>query len=335
MATVMGMNLSNKFMSSPISLLTAAKQIQALGIGFVKLFDWDKVDRNFSQYVVGSTSPIHVALGIPNHRLAELSNSNGAQKLVREMIGACSYGVGAVNNMFRVVKWICVGNEPLGSWHNDKYLAGLSAAVTNVYDALKAAGYPNIGVTVPQNFEFMDKSWPPSHGKIKDKFKGVIKSTCGVIKDSKAPFMVNIYPFLTRKDNPNDVPLNYAIFQNKSPQFMDSGKPYFNLFDAMLDALHFALKDIGYQDLEIVVGECGWPTSGYIETSEFAEIFLKSLKDHCKSGKGTPMRPNKPIQCFVFEMYDEDKKSLAPGQFEAHWGICDGQGKPKFPNIQW
>jgi hypothetical protein len=153
------------------------------------------------------------------------------------------------------------------------------------------------------------------------------------MRKTGAPFMVNIYPFHTRNHDPSvpdpNVPLDYALFTKKTPQFKDqgTGKSYFNLFDAMLDALHFALADIKCQDLEIVVGECGWPTAGHSEaTHKNADTFLKNLVDHCKSGKGTPQRPNKQIQCFAFEMYDEDKKNT--NAFEKHWGICDASGTP-------
>jgi Glycosyl hydrolases family 17 len=335
MATVMGMNLSNKFMSKPIPLADALTAIRSMGIGSVKLFDWDKVDRDFAKSVSESKSPVDVALGIPNHRLMELSTLEGAKNVVGAMLSACQWGQ---VTMLPNVRWICVGNEPLLSGYNDQYLGVLSRAVNNVYNALQANS-KKIGVTVPQNFDFMDNSWPPSAGKVKDKYKQAIKDTCSVMKKSGAPFMVNIYPFLTRNSNPTHIPLDYANFTKKTFQFRDpptspGGLGYYNLFDAMLDALHFALKDIEYGDLEIVIGESGWPTAGHSEATQTnAETFLKNLIAHCKSGKGTPRRPNKTIQCFAFEMYDEDKKS-GPA-FEHYWGVYDGQGKTKFPVIKW
>jgi hypothetical protein len=63
--------------------------------------------------------------------------------------------------------------------------------------------------------------------------------------------------------------------------------------------------------------------------------FLGALIAHCKSGKGTPQRPNRQIQCFAFEMCDEDKKDTGPGPFERYWGICDGQGRQKYPALHW
>jgi hypothetical protein len=225
----------------------------------------------------------------------------------------------------------------------------LSPAVNNLYKRLQATEYKRIGVTVPQNFDFMATSWPPSAGKIldtaKQPYKQPIKDICSVMQQSGAPFMVNIYPFLTRRGNTKDIPLDYALFKNKTRQFTDPGTrlDYYNLFDSMLDALHFALKDIGYENLEIVVGESGWPTAEPPKkpdeeteaTPANAQTFLTNLIAHCNSGKGTPMRPGKPIQCFAFEMFDEDKKNTDPGTFEHYWGVYDGLGKPKFPSIVW
>ncbi len=330
MATVMGMNLSTKFMSSPIPMAAAAKAIDGLGIGFVKLFDWDAIDSEFIN-TVNASSGLSIALGIPNHRLADLNTTSGASAVVDEMAGRC----GAA---WQHVRWVCVGNEPLGAWLNGQYLSVLGSAVGNVYAALLAKNYKTVGVTVPQNFDFMANSWPPSAGRIKPDYQQAIKDTCAVMRTSRAPFMVNIYPYLTRRADPNDVPLDYAMFTKTTPQFDDQGKSYFNLFDAMLDALHFALGDVQCQDLEIVVGECGWATgpAGQMDASmDNARTFLGKLIAHCNVGNGTPQRPNQPIRCFAFEMYDEGKKDIGPGPFERYWGIYDGQGKPKFPGLQW
>jgi hypothetical protein len=336
MATVMGMNVSNKFMSKPIPLLNAVPELKRLGIGFLKLFDWDAVNRDFAMSMTQSSPPIQAALGIPNYMLTRLSTPEGAQSLWDDVAKACSYGPYPDTLLFNV-RWICVGNEPLLRGYNDQYLSVLSKAVNNLYGILqKSINYKKMGVTVPQNFDFMgDPSWPPSAGRIQGKYKQTIKDTCSVMKLSGAPFMVNIYPFLTRQSNTKDIPLDYATFTKTTPQFTDPNthKPYFNLFDAMIDALHSALVDIQCQDLEIVIGECGWPTAGHLEAQPYAETFLRNLIAHCKSGKGTPLRPGKAIQCFAFEMYDEDKK--AGPVFEHYWGIYDGQGKPKFPSIQW
>ena len=56
--------------------------------------------------------------------------------------------------------------------------------------------------------------------------------------------------------------------------------------------------------------------------------------NHCKSNEGTPRYPGKPIQCFVFEMYDENTKPIGPGPFERFWGVRNGDGSLKYP-MNW
>src|SRR5260370_19824756 len=101
----------------------------------------------------------------------------------------------------------------------------------------------NIGVTIAQNFEFVENSWPPSVCKVQPKYVPIIKGTCNVMRSSGAPFMINIYPYYARERSPINVPLDYCLFKNTKPQFRDpnNGLEYYNIFDAMIDALHAAL----------------------------------------------------------------------------------------------
>lgn len=48
------------------------------------------------------------------------------------------------------------------------------------------------------------------------------------------------------------------------------------------------------------------------------------------SNTGTPLRPNQYIEMYLFGLIDEDAKSIAPGNFERHWGILKYDGQPKF-----
>ena len=194
----------------------------------------------------------------------------------------------------------------------------LVPACTNVHKLLQRNGW-RIGVTIAQNFEFMKTSWPPSGGEIKPEYVDIIRGTCEVMRSSGAPFLVNIYPYFAHAGDGEHVPLDYCLFTKTSPQFPDNGRDYYNIFDAMLDALHTALERIGAGDVEIVVGECGWPTDGGADTTvENAHTFNQNLIKHCTSGKGTPLRPNADIRCYLFEMYDEDQKTDSP--VEPYWG---------------
>ena len=232
--------------------------------------------------------------------------------------------------------WICDGNEPLGSWYHGAYKEVLAPAVENLFSALRTAGLTQIGVTVPQNFEFMASSYPPSAGAIKPELASIIGRTCKVMRLSGAPFMVNIYPFITRVQNRAVVPLDYCLFTAKSDHWVHDGQyTYKNIFDAMIDALYVALGRIGFAELEIVIGECGWPTAGDQDANlANAHKFLQNMISHCRSGSGIPRIPNKKIRCFVFEAYDENLKDTGPGLFERYWGVFDANRASKFP-LNW
>jgi exo-beta-1,3-glucanase (GH17 family) len=282
-----------------------------------KIFSHQGGDLTFMQ--AARAKKLTLAVGCTNEELAGLADDKTGPL------------VNLIGQYKDIVAWVCVGNEPLGSWHGGKYNSKLVPAVTNVAAALKKAGLA-IGVTVPQNFEFMQDSYPPSAGSVKPGLKDIIKGTCAVMRSSGAPFMVNVYPFITYIQNRHVIPLPYCLFTARPDQWVIDGKyTYKNIFDAMLDALHVALGKIDCGDLEIVVGECGWPTAGDPDaTVANAQTFNQRLINHCKSSEGTPRYPGKPIQCFVFEMYDEDKKSTDPGKFEPFWGVKGAGGSFKY-----
>jgi len=323
MAAIMGMNLSNAFQSTRIPLEVGAEQIAKLPAGLVKVFSPEGLSSNFWNSV--SNNGLEVALGTTNDTIISFANDLGTARTF----------VGTIKQYAKAILWVCVGNEPLGSWYNNQYNPYLGKAVGNLCTALQEQSL-NIGVTVPQNFEFMQASYPPSAGSIKEEYQQTIKDTCDVMNKTGAPFMVNIYPFITRTQNRNDVPLDYCLFTAGSDHWVyDGSYTYKNIFDAMIDALHVALDKIGYSSLEIVIGECGWPTAGDVDaTAANARTLLQNMITHCESGEGTPRLPNRAIRCFAFEMYDEDLKDTAPGPFETHWGVCDGAGNPEFA-LKW
>lgn len=322
---VIGINFSSQYQSVPVNALKAAEQLGKI-VGVVKTFSLEKRALDFVLEAKKGKYLSHLAVGSTNGDLVDFAQDKAGGFLDQLEANAISPDM---------ISWICVGNEPLGSWYQNKYTNLLAPAVENLHSALQKRNW-KVGVTIPQNFEFMAKSYPPSSGVIKAEFVDAIKRTCAVMKASGAPFMVNIYPYLTYKDNQKDVPLGYCLFTATQNQWVhDGGYLYKNIFDAMVDALHVALEAIGYKDLEIVIGECGWPTAGGVEANPGnAQTFVQNLIDHCQSGAGTPRMPGRKMRCFVFEAYDEDMKSTAPGAFEHHWGVYDANGNAKFP-LSW
>ncbi|HEV2805324.1 MAG TPA: glycosyl hydrolase family 17 protein [Chthoniobacterales bacterium] len=311
-----GVNFSNTFQSDPIAPQTAAAQIQSAGITSVKMFNYSQSD--FLQ--AARSKDLKVLVGVPNDELSALANGQTSKLLE------------AIQQYSGTITTVCVGNEPLGAWWNGQFNSFVVPAITNVYNAIQAASL-NIKVTIPFNYSIMGNSYPPSAGSFNPSLLNIIVGVCDVIRKSGSEFMVNIYPYLVRLSNQADVPLDYCLFTAGPDHWVHDGKnTYKNIFSASYDALSVALAKNGFGNLPIVVGECGWPTAGGTDASiANAETFNQNLVRYCESGAGTPRVPNKKIACYLFEMYDEDRKSTDPGAFETHWGVYSAAGSAKYP----
>lgn len=319
MPSPLGINYSNTFQSSPISDSDAAAQISAASIKNVKLFNYKQT----AFFAEAATNDITLYPAVPNVDLAALAAGTNTTTIVTALAPyAASLGA------------VFVGNEPLIG-DASTYGQYLKEALDNLHAGFKAAGV-DVKLSVPFNSGIETGTYPPSSGTFSSGASSYVEDVCAFLKSTDSFFTINIYPFYANNSNPTAVPLEYCLFQNTAAQFTDpvSGLAYFNLFDAEYDATYFALKALssteGYEELPIVVGETGWPTAGATNASNAnAETYNQNLIAHIKSGNGTPKLPTAKLNTFVFEMYDEDNKSQAPGAFEVSWGWCAGSSKYK------
>lgn len=87
-----------------------------------------------------------------------------------------------------------------------------------------------------------------------------------------------------------------------------------------VDAVHSALSAMGFQDVEIVVAETGWPSRGDSNelgpSVENAKAYNGNLISHLRSLVGTPLMPGKSVDTYIFALYDEDLKP-GPGSERA------------------
>eukprot|EP00249_Psilotum_nudum_P005602 c19055_g1_i1 orf=158-610(-) len=100
------------------------------------------------------------------------------------------------------------------------------------------------------------------------------------------------------------------------------------MFDAQLDAVYHALDALGYDDLEVIVSETGWPSAGDSDeagaTIENAQAYNSNLIQHLVSNRGTPLRPNQHIETYIFALFNED---LKPGPTsERNYGLFHPDG---------
>ncbi|KAF8398477.1 hypothetical protein HHK36_017406 [Tetracentron sinense] len=289
----------------------------------VKLFE---ADEKIMGALIGTD--IEVMVAIPNYMLQDMSGDSGlAADWVQENVTNYSYD-GGVH-----IKYVAVGNEPFLQTYNNSFLTVTMPALRNIQEALNNAGLGSrVKATVPFNADIYyspDTNPVPSAGDFRADIRDHAIEIVQFLYENDAPFTVNIYPFLSLYSD-EYFPIDYAFFDGPNKSINDGNAVYNNVFDANLDTLLWALKKAGYPDMEIIVGEVGWPTDGDKHANtDNAKRFNQGLIRHVLRGEGTPVR-NKKVNVYLFSLIDENAKSIAPGSFERHWGLFEFDGKPKY-----
>ncbi|KAF9676010.1 hypothetical protein SADUNF_Sadunf09G0093900 [Salix dunnii] len=82
--------------------------------------------------------------------------------------------------------------------------------------------------------------------------------------------------------------------------------------ELQVDAVRSALNAMGFNDIEILVAETGWPYNGdgneVGPSVENARAYNGNLISHLRSMVGTPLMPGKSVDTYIFALYDEDLK---------------------------
>ncbi|VVA99273.1 unnamed protein product [Arabis nemorensis] len=219
---------------------------------------------------------------------------------------------------------INVGNEVLLS--NDPNLVNqLLPAMQNVQKALEAVSLGGkIKVSTVHAMTVLGQSEPPSAGSFASAYQAGLKGILQFLSDTGSPFAINPYPFFAYQSDPRPETLSFCLFQ-PNPGRVDSntGIKYMNMFDAQVDAVHSALKSMGFEKVEVMVAETGWPSSGDSNevgpSVENAKTYNGNLIAHLRSMVGTPLMPSKSIDTYIFALFDEN---LKPGpSFERSFGL--------------
>ncbi|XP_027337548.1 glucan endo-1,3-beta-glucosidase [Abrus precatorius] len=245
---------------------------------------------------------IEVTITVANDQIPHITNLTFAQQWVKTNVQPFI----PATNLIRIL----VGNEVL-STANKLLISNLVPAMQTLHAALAAESLDNrIKVSTPHSLGILSNSSPPSSGKFRQGYDThVIKPMLSFLKDANAPFMVNPYPFFGCSENT----LDYALFRANAGVFDDNTKlQYTSMLDAQLDAVYSAMKVLGFEDVEIVIAETGWPSVGDpaqigVDPKSASE-YNGNLIRHVTSGVGTPLMPNRTFDTYIFALFDENLK---------------------------
>ncbi|KAF2310634.1 hypothetical protein GH714_015823 [Hevea brasiliensis] len=128
-----------------------------------------------------------------------------------------------------------------------------------------------------------------------------------------SPFCLNAYPFLAYMSDPENIDINYALFQ-KTQGIYDpkTDLHYDNMLDAQIDAAYAALEDAGFKKMEVIITETGWASHGDDNeaeaTADNARMYNYNLRKRLAKKKGTPLRPKIVVKAYIFAIFNEDLK---------------------------
>lgn len=311
--------------SHPLPPLQVVELLKSNNIPKVKLFDADPI---VLEALSGSN--IAVTVGIPNSMLRSLNFSKKvAESWVHDNVTRYfSIGGSGVR-----IEYIAVGDEPFLQSYGEQFHPFVIGAAENIQLSLIKAKLANrVKTVVPCSLDtFQSQSTLPSKGHFRPDLNKTMIQLLTFLSKHHSPFFASISPFLTLHQNKN-MSLDFSLFKETAHPRNDSHKTYKNSFDLTYDTLVTALSSAGFSQMDIVIGQIGWPTDGAANATSFiAERFMKGLIDHLHSKSGTPLRPrNPPIETYLFTLLDEDERSIATGNFERHWGMFTFDGQAKY-----
>ncbi|EMS57155.1 Glucan endo-1,3-beta-glucosidase [Triticum urartu] len=227
------------------------------------------------------------------------------------------------------ISLVAVGNEIMDT--ADKNLIGnLVPAMQTLKAALVTAGYSKIRVSTPSSLGILVDAQPPSAARFRDVWDvAIFTPMLQFLQKTKSPLIVNTYPYFGY----NGDTLPYALARS-NPGVLDTGTgiTYTSMFVAQLDSVYSAMKKLGFEDVEILVGETGWPTKAMdgqigVSQAEAAE-YNKYLIGAVSSGSGTPLMPKRKFETYIFALFNED---LKPGPVaERNFGMFQPDFTPMY-----
>ncbi|KAL1535442.1 hypothetical protein AAHA92_28219 [Salvia divinorum] len=188
--------------------------------------------------------------------------------------------------------------------------AELLPAIRNLRLALLDLGIRTISVSTTFSFiDIMTTSFPPSAAEFQEPIGSlIVRPLLQFLDETNSSFLINLYPYNIFKIK-SEIPVGFVLFQSNPFNFRDddvTGARYRNLFDMMVDAIVAAMAVSGQENVPVIVTETGWPTGSEAEDAgNYAEMYLRGLITHLRSGSGTPLRKEGAAEAYVYELFDE------------------------------
>ncbi|WVZ68070.1 hypothetical protein U9M48_017060 [Paspalum notatum var. saurae] len=298
-----------------------ASLLQSMRVSKVKLYDADpRVLTSFAN------TGVEFTIAVGNENLQTMASSPAA---ARQWV--------ATNVQPHIpatrITCVTVGNEVLSS--NDTVLmSSLLPAMKAVYAALAGLGLgAQVTVSSAHSVNVLATSFPPSSGAFREDLAEYIQPILDFHGQTASPFLINAYPFFAYKADPGAVSLPYVLFQpNPGVRDPNTGLVYDNMLYAQIDAVYAAMKAMGHTDVGVRISETGWPSKGDDDetgaTVQNAAAYNGNLMQRIAMGQGTPLKPNAPIDVYVFALFNEDMK---PGPTsERNYGLFYPNGSPVY-----
>ncbi|WZZ62335.1 glucan endo-1,3-beta-glucosidase 4 [Brassica napus] len=314
-----GTDLTN--MPSPSDIVSLLKSHQ---ITHVRLYD-----ANSHMLKAFANTTIQVTVGVTNQEILKIGRfPSSAASWINKNVAAY---VPSTN-----ITAIAVGSEVLTQ--SPHVAPILASALNNIHKALVATNLNfQVKVSTPMSMDVMPKPFPPSTSTFSPSWNTTVHQILQFLDNTGSFFMLNAYPYYGYTTANGIFPLDYALFKGLSPvkQIVDPNTllHYDSMFDAMVDAAYYSMVALNFSKIPVVVTETGWPSSGGSDetaaTVSNAETFNSNLIKRVLNNSGPPSRPDTPINTYVYELYNEDKRS-GP-ESEKNWGMFYPNGTSVYP----
>ncbi|KAK4764387.1 hypothetical protein SAY87_013825 [Trapa incisa] len=234
------------------------------------------------------------------------------------------------------ITYIAVGSEVLTSVPGVGQV--LVPAMNYLHKALVAANLNlQVKVSAPQSMSLIPKSFPPSTAAFNSSWNSIIYQLLQFLQNTNSSYMLNAYPYYGFNEGNGIFPLEYSLFQSLPAvkQIVDPNTlfHYNSMFDAMVDATHYSIEAMNFSGIPVMVTETGWPSSGGSNEPDAtvgnALAFNKNLIRRVLNGTGPPSQPDQTINTYIYELFNEDKRSGPVS--EKNWGLLFTNGTAVYP----